>query len=179
MIETLKKWNRKPQMNGLGFIWLNKSPRERWNFYHPTLTPVVVNEYHNHRTSFESTVIKGKLYNKRGLIVIGEQVMRTIDCISYLKKGESPDFPVIKDEIGIHEFETEVIKEGESYFMDSRDMHKAWVKEPTITKLVRKRGEETPGMAVYDINKSPLCPIADFVTPEERCWEIIEEICQY
>ena len=53
MIETFKMWNRKPQMNGLGFIWLNKSPRERWNFYHPTLTPVVVDEYHNHRSSFK------------------------------------------------------------------------------------------------------------------------------
>ena len=179
MIETFKMWNRKPQMNGLGFIWLNKSPRERWNFYHPTLTPVVVDEYHNHRTSFESTVIKGRLFNKRGIIVVGKQVMRTIDCITYLKKGESPDFPVIRDDIGIHEFETEIVEEGESYFMDSRDMHKAWVEEPTITKLVRKRAEETPGMAVYDINKSPLCPIANFVTPEEKCWEIIKEICQY
>ena len=38
--------------------------------------------------------------------------MRTIDCITYLKKGESPDFPVIRDDIGIHEFETEIIEEG-------------------------------------------------------------------
>ena len=74
MIETFKMWNRKPQMNGLGFIWLNKSPRERWNFYHPTLTPVVVDEYHNHRTSFESTVMKGRLFNKRGIIVVGNKL---------------------------------------------------------------------------------------------------------
>ena len=111
--------------------------------------------------------------------MISVKVLRTIDCITYLKKGESPDFPVIRDEVDIFEFETDEINEGESYYMDARDMHKVWVEEPTITKLVRKREKETPGMAVYDINKSPLCPIADFVTPEERCWEIIEEICQY
>ena len=34
------------------------------------------------------------------------------------------------------------------------------------------------GLAVYDKDKRPLCPIADFVTPEKECWEILETICQ-
>ena len=120
MIDTFRKWGNKPQMNGLGFIWLNKTPKERWNFYHPTLTPVVVDEYHNHRTSFESTVMKGKLFNKRGLVVIGDKVLRTIDCITYLKKGESPDFPVIRDEVGIFEFEISIQNVIKSLDQDSK-----------------------------------------------------------
>lgn len=178
-IDTLRKWGRKPQMNGLGFIWLNKTSRERYNFYHPTLTPVVVDEYHNHRSGFDSTVVKGKLFNKRGLIVIGNKVMRSIDCITFLRKGESPDFPVVKDEVGIFELDTEVIREGETYSMEAREMHKAWVEEPTITKLVRFREPDINGLGIYDAKKTPLCPVANFITPEEKCWEIIEEICQY
>ena len=58
-------------------------------------------------------------------------------------------------------------------------MHKAWVEEPTITKLVRFREPDINGLGIYDAKKTPLCPVANFVTPEERCWEIIEEICQY
>ena len=51
-IDFFRSWGKAPQMNGLGFIWLNRTPSERWNFYHPTLTPVVVDEYHNHRNTF-------------------------------------------------------------------------------------------------------------------------------
>ena len=64
-LEYLKSWGKTPQMNGLGFIWLNRTANERWNFYHPTLTPVVVDEYHNHRSTFRSVIMQGKLFNKR------------------------------------------------------------------------------------------------------------------
>ena len=85
-IDYLRSWGRTPQMNGLGFIWLNRTPTERWNFYHPTLTPVVVDEYHNHRSTFTSTVMQGKLFNRRGVVVEGNQVMRNINCVFFTGK---------------------------------------------------------------------------------------------
>ena len=145
-IDFFRSWGKAPQMNGLGFIWLNRTPSERWNFYHPTLTPVVVDEYHNHRSTFRSRIMKGKLYNKRGVVVEGNDVIRNIDCITFLKKGEAPDFPIIEHGVRIWELETEEYNQK--------------------------------GLAVYNKDKRPLCPIADFVTPEKECWEILEVICQ-
>ena len=176
-LEYLKSWGKTPQMNGLGFIWLNRTANERWNFYHPTLTPVVVDEYHNHRSTFRSVIMQGKLFNKRGVLVEGEQVTRNIDCISFLKKGETPDFPIVEHGVRIWEFETEEHNVGDIYEMGANELHKVWVEEPTVTKLTRMPGD-TAGLAVYDIDKKPLCPFADFVTPEDKCWEIIEQICQ-
>jgi hypothetical protein len=176
-VDYLRSWGKTPQMNGLGFIWLNRTANERWNFYHPTLTPVVVDEYHNHRSTFRSVVMQGKLFNKRGVVVHGNQVMRNIDCITYLKKGKTPDFPYVQQGVAILEGETEQYNVGDIYEMRSTEMHKVWVEEPTITKLTRMPGD-TLGLAVYDKDKQPVCPIADFVTPEDKCWEIIEQICQ-
>ena len=62
--------------------------------------------------------------------------------------------------------------------MQPNEMHKVWVEEPTVTKLTRMSMHNQKGLAVYDKDKQPLCPIADFVTPEKECWEILETICQ-
>ena len=48
-----------------------------------------------------------KLFNKRGVLVEGKQVTRNIDCISFLKKGETPDFPIVEHGVRIWELETE------------------------------------------------------------------------
>ena len=53
-LEYFKSMPTPPRMNGLGFIWIMESKKIRWNFYHPELTPVVVNQFHNHRDSFVS-----------------------------------------------------------------------------------------------------------------------------
>ena len=177
-IDFFRSWGKAPQMNGLGFIWLNRTPSERWNFYHPTLTPVVVDEYHNHRSTFRSRIMKGKLYNKRGVVVEGNDVIRNIDCITFLKKGEAPDFPIIEHGVRIWELETEEYNLGDIYEMQPNEMHKVWVKEPTVTRLTRMSMDNQKGLAVYNKDKKPLCPIADFVTPEKECWEILEIICQ-
>ena len=121
--------------------------------------------------------MQGKLFNKRGVLVEGEQVTRNIDCISFLKKGEAPDFPIVEHWVRIWELETEEYNLGDIYEMQPNELHKVWVEEPTVTKLTRMPGD-TAGLAVYDKDKKPLCPIADFVTPEDKCWEIIEQICQ-
>ena len=166
-----------PRRNGLGFIWLMYG-QDRYNFYHPELLPIGVQQYHNHRYSFVSTILKGKFCNRRAELVEGDKELWAIDCVggdSKLRGGKSVK---IQDGIGLFEGEVEYLNEGDSYYMNQEEYHIAWAETPAITYL-EQMGESIQGLGVYGKYDYHHCPIADYKAPHSLCWEIIEEVINY
>tara|TARA_B100000902_G_scaffold308041_1_gene297042 strand:- start:77 stop:622 length:546 start_codon:yes stop_codon:yes gene_type:complete len=166
-----------PRRNGLGFVWIMNG-EDRYNFYHPELLPIGVQQYHNHRYSFVSTILKGKFCNRRAELVEGNKELWAIDCVgeqSKLKGGESVK---LDNGVDIFEGEVEYLNEGDSYYMNQNEYHIAWAETPAITHL-EQMGEPIQGLGVYHRYDYHHCPIADFKLPHHLCWEIIEEIINH
>ena len=178
-LEYFKSMPTPPRMNGLGFIWIMESKKIRWNFYHPELTPVVVNQFHNHRDSFVSKIIKGTLCNQRALIMHpGNMILRSISCVGKESKSKGGEgITDVQKNIGLDIKTVETYYERESYQINAEEFHIAFALSPTITKMTMTGiQEEVPGLGVYKKEDQMLCPIADFHAEESVCWEIIETI---
>ncbi len=178
-LEYFKNMPTAPRMNGLGFIWIMESKKVRWNFYHPELTPVVVNQFHNHRDSFVSKIMKGTFCNQRAVIVHpGDMVLRSITCVGKGSKSQGGEgIKEIQKNIGLDKRTVETYYERESYGIRASEFHIAYALTPAITKMtMQENDDEVEGLGVYNKEDEMLCPIADFHADEELCWQIIQTI---
>lgn len=172
MIDELKSWGVKPELSGLGFIFLHEPNKEiRWNFYCPDLTPVKVPDYHTHRIKFESQIIKGALINE---VVRWKPVQESAfhivetNCVN-------PDFKpkTVKENIMVIPDGRYYLPAGAWYISEPGTFHRVKCPVQTITKLHILDKKTDNNLTIRNKKEPFSCPLQDFKMPEKECWEII------
>lgn len=163
-----------PKFFGLGFIQCKINDRERIHFYHPTLVPTVniEEEVHNHRYDFESTILMGKINNKK------YQFIEDNDNATHFLQSESCN-ESIKIEKSNNIYGTvvlesdECISKGEAYLMKFYEFH-TFHTTKCITYLKRSSYKQDTAQVIRPINSEIICPFSIKLSPEE-CWNIIND----
>ncbi len=113
-------------LHGLGFIQLQLNKNNRLHIWHPELPRRKCYDWsaiHNHRFSFESTVIKGVQINQRVEVELAKEGSHEI--ISHngprSEKGGRVSYPVAQ--CHIYRGEHEEYNIGDTYYMKKYDYH--------------------------------------------------------
>ena len=169
-IEYLKENATNIYYFGLGFIQVKIGDNIRYNFYHPELTPCFVkNEsVHTHAYDFKSEILKGCLYERLYAIeptISSKRYFCKIDCCGGHEK-------LFKARTIVRHLKEHV--QGKSYVRFSDDLHKVFVTQPTITKVIKgDRYGHAFGFILDDqIQCTPFISDMD----EQGCWDIVEEV---
>ena len=157
---------------GLGFIQVKIDDYTRYNFYHPELVPCFVNNesVHTHSYDYKSYILKGELVEKLYAInptINSNRYFCKIDCCG----GHEKLFKartIVSNEF-IH-------KEGSNYCRFSDELHKVFVKEPTITKVVK--GERSGYAFSFIPDEQETCTPFISDMSEEECWKVVEGILE-
>lgn len=161
---------------GLGMIQLHlvKSDRNtvRYHVWHPDLPPLTTGRsIHNHRFSFQSTVLKGELWNTPLAPIFGD----THVLWQCFKEGGPPAANL--GPIAVHRFAPDRFRPGQSYFFEAGRFHETACYGMTVTRMTKLWEAELPVMVVAKRGVSmehaydPSVPRP----PTERLWEALED----
>ena len=169
-IDWLKQNHERLYYFGLGFIQLKINDTYRLHFYSPELPPIV-EDIHNHRYDFVSTVIKGQITNHVYAVLAHPDMVET-----HIMRNEScnPDIDAPQSEApcSIKLISSSTIFQGGSYEMKEHMFHRV---EANYCVTLLRRGPYTKEFAqvITPADKTPVCPFSQKI-PEPRLWEIIE-----
>lgn len=163
-----------PYYFGLGFIQLKINPYQRYHFYHSNLSPIlnIEEEVHNHRYSFDSTVLLGKITNKLYSFSPdnqGEFILENESCNEAIKIDNVQPIRGFLDLVSTIE-----ISAGETYHMDYSALHTVSSSQ-CITRLERTDYQQQFAQVVRHGNATKICPFSSKL-PEAQCWAIIKEM---
>ncbi len=163
-----------PNFFGLGFIQCKINQHERIHFYHPQLIPTVniEEEIHNHRYDFESTVLMGKINNKKYQFVVNEDnpthFLQDESCNASVKVENSKN---IYGQINL--ISDERVIKGETYLMNFNEFH-TFSTSKCITHLKRSDYKQNFAQVVRPLNSQIICPFSIKLS-EQECWDIIQD----
>lgn len=175
-IKSLKEIGN-PHYFGLGFIQLKINVEERLHFYHPEIMPILdQEEIHDHRYSFESTVIKGSLKNELFIFdkIENEKAKYGLFEVS-CKKEDAGHEPRFLSGVKPIEITTFTCGHDQKYSLSHRAFHRIEYFEPTITHLKRGNIIKDYANVIKEKDAPAVCPFSKVMTQDEL-WEIIEGI---
>jgi len=163
-----------PNFFGLGFIQCKINQYERVHLYHPKLIPTVniEEEIHNHRYDFESTVLSGKITNKKYKFIEDSS-----NATHFLQNESCNELVIVENINPIYghislESETDVIK-GQTYLMKFDEFH-TFNTSKCITYLKRSDYKQDFAQVVRPLKSQIICPFKVKLSQEE-CWDIIKD----
>ena len=179
-IDVLRGYGVTPEYFGLGMIQLKISDTSRLHFYHDDL-PVLVDEPHNHRYPFHSSVLNGSLYQE-----IFEFVPETYDKLLYDNQCSHVMAEVSCDPAkpgtriiakgGCRSMMATNHLKGSSYWISADTFHTVLAADNCITLLDRNAKAEKEFASVIRAQDSvPVCPFSAPIN-EEECWRLIEDM---
>lgn len=176
--DLAKRHNSIPRYNGLGMIRLHL-PDEAYMFYSLYRTKPFNHTIHDHRYSFTSQVLKGKLRNK--LYAFSEVDYETDYLVTYKNMVGRIDYETygktMCENVELHQtcsFET---REGQSYHLDRSAFHSASaITGKVITCMSRPSDPPWEAMSRFIIDKKkPYESVYSRPMTEKECWEIIDD----
>jgi hypothetical protein len=163
-----------PKFFGLGFIQCKINDQERMHFYHHSLVPTVnlEEEVHNHRYDFESTILMGKINNKKYQFIEDDNnpthFLQNESCNELIKVEKSNN---IYGRIVLES--DECISKDETYLMKFNEFH-TFHTNKCITYLKRSSYKQDTAQVIRPINSEIICPFSIKLSHQE-CWDIIND----
>lgn len=172
ILKILQKTN--PHYFGLGFIQCKINQYERIHLYHPDLMPIVniEEEVHNHRYDFESTILSGKINNKKYSFIESKNnpthFLQNESCNENIKTEN-------KDNLygTVKLISEQWVNAGETYGMKFNEFH-TFQTDKCITYLKRSDYKQELAQVIRPINSEVICPFSKKLSQEE-CWDIIHD----
>lgn len=174
-IDYLKANCQKIHFFGLGFIQLKLNDKERLHYYVPELPNIQpMEEVHNHRYDFTSTLLLGKLEQRIFSVTPGGNTMvcRPVSC-DPTKKAPDLEFPVQVTGIYRH-----TLKAWDSYRISHEAYHTVDAKEATITHVVRGPYITAFANVVRSKYSPELCPFRETIQ-ESVLWEWVQRLSRW
>jgi hypothetical protein len=156
---------------GLGFIQVKIDALRRVHFYHPDV-PAFVEEPHDHRYSFVSTVLRGALRNT--IYQVGPGVESLVEYESCKKNGPEVPRGITGNVTKFGEFVTHA---GSGYYLDSNTFHTVEPLldlGPCVTFITRENPKKDFARVVRDPLAPAVCPFSKTLESEEL-WRIVSE----
>jgi hypothetical protein len=172
-LDDLRASCEKIHFFGLGFIQVKMRDGNRYHFYHPSLEAFVENP-HDHRYHFTSSVLRGVLFQRIWKIVeapYGLSAIQRFDACSPDVKPPDTRTPVRVDVVSAF-----VTSAGSGYYLDHTTYHQAFRHGPSpcITYLRRgPRVKEFSSILCLD-GKTEACPFSQ-PGDEKALWEIVRD----
>lgn len=167
--DFLKKNHEMIHFFGLGFVQIKLDFNIRMHFYHPNIAPIVhVEEIHNHRYDFISTILAGKLTQETFTIQTGisDYIMVEENCKKEkIEKPQILDVIVIPD--SVHHF-----RKGDSYTCLSNQFHRVST-DFAISRLYRGDIILENASVIKSKQGETVCPFSQQLSIDE-CWEIVD-----
>ncbi len=157
---------------GLGFIQVKLNDLERVHFYHRDI-PAFVEEPHDHRYDFISTVLRGCLQNRIWKLTDGDDYEVTLETC---KQGE-PSKPIVLMKTGIELFGSFDVHEGSGYHMNSLSFHTVHPfleRGPVVTSVKRELPRESHARVIRRVNAPSACPFSRPM-PDAELWEVVRD----
>ena len=171
-IDFLKANCQRLYFFGLGFIQLKLNESGRIHFYtNKFRKTTVVEEAHNHRYDFESTIIKGTLVQELFSCQLdddGESWITKETCDPATKKEFERQRCTIKL------LQRQTFRPGSSYWTAHDTLHRA-ESSNAITYLERGPYMKDEADVIYPIDLVPTCPFSVKVSDDEL-WEVIRSM---
>ena len=171
-IDQLRALNGRPHYMGLGVVKYPFRKNQSYHFYSDK-AKVLVEDIHEHRFSFTSNVIKGKLKNYI-YDICGANPASTLR----VERGEcAPDVKrdIIASNINLIELCTFVTEPGQEYHIHYTTLHRIECLTTKVITLLNKElpfAQTTPRFITDTANPS-VCAFSQ-PKPTSECWEIIE-----
>ena len=158
---------------GLGFIQVKLDDRRRVHFYHQD-TPAFVEEPHDHRYDFISTVLKGTLVNHIWRLVPGDSHQ-----VSYENCRQGGPEPPPGFRSGVESVGHFPVHADSGYHINSEvfhTVHPDFFSGPVITFIERELPKKEFARAVQ--SGESVCPFSRPMA-EEEVWAIVEKCIEY
>jgi hypothetical protein len=173
-IDFLKTNCQRLYFFGLGFIQIKINDSERFHFYtdeFPRTT--MIEEIHNHRYNFESTIMKGTIIQEIFSYQLHDQGESLIT-----KETCNPD---IKKEFEKHRCRVKLLQRqtfstGSSYWTDHDTLHRVESND-AITYLKRSPYMKDEADVVYPVSQVTTCPFSVKVSDDEL-WEVVRSMIE-
>lgn len=160
-----------PHYLGLGVIKCRIGNDKAYHFYCDR-APCIVNQIHDHRFSFKSTTVAGRLRN-----IIYEIDGQDSNSPLQVERGEckaGAEREILVKNANLVEVERFVTAPGESYFIKHDTLHRIeHLDSVTITFLEKQPFAKMEPRFVVDTSLPFVCAQSQPKTQDE-CWEIIE-----
>jgi hypothetical protein len=170
-IDELRRLGGYPHYLGLGVIKCRIGHDESYHFYSDR-APVLVNQIHDHRFGFKSTIIKGILRNII-FVIDGQDLNSTLQVErGECKRGAEREVLVANAKMKeLCRFDTGV---GDSYNIEYDTLHQIELVTPkVITHLKKEPFSQLEPRFVVDTSEPRVCAMSQPKSQKE-CWEIIE-----
>jgi hypothetical protein len=171
-IDYLKSNCQRLYFFGLGFIQLKLNDLERIHFYTNKFSKTAtVEEVHNHRYDFESTIIKGTLVQElfsHQLDEKGDYWISKETCNPSNKKVFNKQLCKIKL------IQRQTFSAGSSYWIDHDTMHRVESTD-AITYLKRSPYMKNEADVIYPVDLATTCPFSVNISDVEL-WEVIRSM---
>tara|TARA_R110001592_G_scaffold1805_8_gene10818 strand:- start:6073 stop:6618 length:546 start_codon:yes stop_codon:yes gene_type:complete len=171
-IDQFRKMGGKTMYVGTGTIklLLNKG-FNIYNFYSDK-AELLIDDIHDHRSGFNSTILKGTLRNI--LYKIDGEDPESKYRLEYGECKEGSERVIVQDNVVFKETCRFDQIEGTSYFMEHDVLHSIELMTPSvITHMVRNPLVKQAPNFIIDTTKPFKCAFSEPKTDKE-CWEIIE-----
>jgi hypothetical protein len=170
-VDALRKLGGYPHYLGLGVIKCRIGSNSSYHFYCDR-APILVNQIHDHRFGFTSTILVGRL---RNIIyeIAGQDPTSTLQVErGECKKGAERE--VLVENAKMVEVDRFVTSPGESYYIAHDTLHMIEHLDPvTITYLEKEPFAKLEPRFVVDTSLPRVCAMSQPKSQDE-CWEVIE-----
>jgi len=170
-IDFLKTNCQRIYFFGLGFIQVKLNDSERVHFYTDEFPKTSIEEVHNHRYNFKSTIMKGTIVQELFSFDLhdqGECLITKETCNPEIKK----EFE--KRRCRIKLLQRQTFSAGSSYWTDHDTLHRVESND-AITYLHRGSYMKDEADVIYPVSKETICPFSVKV-PDEKLWEVIRSM---
>lgn len=168
-VDYLKNNHIRMYYFGLGFIQVVLNKEERVHFY-STQLPVFNDEIHNHRYNFTSEILKGKFYDFRYKLIVGDSHLLTNESCNKDKPLENN----IAIPVGVKELSEREYKVGDKYNIFFNEFHGVDTIGDTITYLKRSEIITDYAQVLQPVGTLKTCPFENSYS-DSMLWEIIDK----
>jgi len=170
-IDELRKRATYVHYLGLGVIKCRIGKYESYHFYSDR-SPVLVNQIHDHRFGFTSTILKGVLKNT--IYIIDGQDPESVLQVERGECKKEADREILVTNANMKELTNFTSCAGESYYIAYDTLHQIEVVTPAlVTHLKKEPFSQIAPRFVVDTSVPHICAMSQPKTRNE-CWEIIE-----
>lgn len=157
---------------GLGFIQLKIDQYKRYHFYTDELPQIVgEEEIHNHRYSFQSTVMRGRLKQELfGEITGDTHIMEDESCQEGVVSEKDPS------RCGIFLSSVHTYIAGCNYYINHTVFHRVKAVN-CVTYLQRGDYKKKYAQVIRPVGAQKVCPFS-YKVEDKKLWEIIEAMCK-
>jgi hypothetical protein len=171
-VDWLRANATKAHFFGLGFIQVKLDDLHRVHFYHRDI-PAFVEEPHDHRYDFVSTVLRGCLQNQIWKIAPGDD--HEVSFESCQQGGSTSPNTTVR--AGVTRFGSFDTHAGSGYHMSSmtfHTVHPLFEHGPVITSIKRELPTATLARVIRKVGAAPVCPFSRPM-PDDELWQIVRD----